>query len=140
MVPGVVQAGFLGEIQILPNSCSTVRCANGVWDSKEGLLLMINKGAHPITLEAGDVVGAAWKAEIPDLSKWEKKAEGEAPVFVSEAPTPPGKDSINHIEQDERLIERMFEVELPPEEYYTMLRRRWSRPASSWMSSMRSAF
>ena len=53
---------------------------------------------------------------------WEKEAEGEAPVFVSEAPTPPDKDSINHIEQDERLIERMFEVELPLEEYFTMLR------------------
>ena len=127
MVPGVVQVGLFREIQILPNSYSMVRCANGGWNSKEGMLLIITKGAHPITLQAGDVVGAAWKAEVPAPNMWGKKAEGEAPVFVSEAPTPPGKDSINHIEQDERLIERMFEVELPPEEYYTMLRTKMGR-------------
>ena len=68
------------------------------------------------------MVGAAWKAEIPANNMWEEEAGGKIPAFVSEAPTSPEKDSINHIEQDERLIERMFEVELPPEEYYTMLR------------------
>ena len=42
-----------------------------------------------------------------------------------------GVDAVNHIEQDECLIERMFETELPPEEYYTLLRADMGRRHSN---------
>jgi len=88
-----------GRIQIVPNSCSSVCCANGVWDSTEGMLFVTNRGVDVITLSAGDVVAAAWVA--PSI-------EGSG-------------DEFNHIIQDDALIERIFEVELPPDEYYELL-------------------
>ena len=69
------------------------------------MLLIINKGPQPLTLRAGDVAGAAWKAELPPPVVCESKGDLGS-----------GFDTVNHIEQDERLIERMFETELPPEE------------------------
>jgi len=61
-IPAALQAHMEGRIQILPNSCSSVCCANGVWDSTEGMLLVTNRGVDVITLSAGDVVAAAWVA------------------------------------------------------------------------------
>ena len=111
MVPAASQVDFKEQIQILPNTHSMVRCANRVWELREGMLLIINKGPQPVTLRAGDVVGAAWKAELPPPM-----------VCGPEGDLQKGVDAVNHIEQDECLIDRMFETELPPEEYYTLLR------------------
>ena len=111
MVPAASQVDLKGQVQILPNSHSMVRCANGVWELREGMILIINKGPQPLTLSAGYVVGAAWKEELPPPD-----------MCGPEGGLQQGVDAVNHIEQDERLIERMFETELPPEEYYTLLR------------------
>ena len=120
MVPAALQVDLTGQVQILPNSYSMVRCANGVWELREGMVLIINKGPQPLTLCAGDVVGAAWKADLPP------------PVVCGpEGELQKGVDAVNHIEQDERLIERMFETELPPEEYYTLLRADMERRHSN---------
>ena len=98
-IPAAVERHLEGILQIMPNSCSVVCCANGVWDENEGLLLVTNKGSDVITLGAGDLVAAAWVS--PSIEK--------------------SGDEFNHIIQNDALIERIFEVELPPEEYYDLL-------------------
>ena len=35
MIPAAIQVQFTGEVHILPNTDSMVRCANGVWNSRE---------------------------------------------------------------------------------------------------------
>ena len=57
-IPGALQKPMEGvQLQILPNSCSSVCCANGVWDSYEGLLYVLNRGVDVVSIGVGDIVG-----------------------------------------------------------------------------------
>ena len=98
-IPAALQKPLVGRLEIMPNSSSPVCCANGQWDETEGMLLVMNRGVDTLTLDAGDIVAAAWEAPLLEASG----------------------DVLNHVIQDDGLIERIFEVELPPEEYYDLL-------------------
>ena len=82
----------------MPNASAAVCCANGEWGGTEGMVLILNKSVDVVTLDAGDVVAAAWQGPL-------KEASG---------------DEFCHVIQNDALMECIFEVEVPPEEYYEL--------------------
>ncbi len=56
-VPATLQSELQGGItQIMSTKWSLVRCSNGEWDSREGMVLVTNRSPEPVTLQMGQVI------------------------------------------------------------------------------------
>ena len=166
-VPGTVPS-----LEILPNSCSRVRAANGAWDGLQGMLLVFCLGQPSVVVRRGDIVAAAWSGggvdvaagafgsatvsrspPAPAVHTLESRAfkhadtkcgdfvdskcsdskcgdmNGDMSMSVNHRAATAAEDEgqYAHIIVDDATLERMFEVEMPPEEYYTLLRQDMGR-------------
>ena len=136
-------------VDIMPNACSKMRAANGVWDGAEGMLLILCLGQPQVLLHRGDIVAAAWHTSpaasveaqpphevfsIPAQGPWEAEfpplresqaggASGPPPAEPVPAASARPAALVAHVLVDEAQLERMFGVEMLPEAYYTLLRK-----------------
>jgi hypothetical protein len=92
-------------VMIGTNDLAAVRCLNGTWGAGEtaGMVMVVNTGVADAVLERGDLVAAA----RVDLQ--------EPPPAPDEAGRRP---DVAHIILQEDDLDRLFEVEMPSEDYY----------------------
>jgi len=113
-----VQASTVG---IFTHEHSKVRTVSGSWDgdASSGMVLVVNAEPYDVELQRGDVVAAAYA--VPATQD-----EGQAAVAAATAGVrgpqslPP---DVAHIVEKPGAIDAMMETELPPQEYYTALRK-----------------
>ncbi len=110
------QQGLALEIET--NLASSVHAIAGIWDSDRGMLLVANFAQPDVHLTRGDVIGVA----RPTYG--EEPAEEAAPPAVAAASAYAASTSppeINHVQRKEEELQKLHEVDLPPESYYVNL-------------------
>ena len=133
---------FLGT-----NGFSLVRCVAGVWEDLQGLILVLNIQDTEVDLSKGDIVAYADAtartelgacARVPPPGPQDLPVSSTATASVAEVRTAvPLQPRVGsqasasryfHILLDEPQLDYLFEVEMPPEGYYTAFRK--------WLSKM----
>jgi len=113
-----VRASTVG---IFTHEHSQVRTVSGSWDgdASSGMVLVVNAEPYDVELQRGDVVAAAYAVPAtPD----EDQAAVAAATAGSRGPRSLPPD-VAHIVEKPGAIDAMMETELPPQEYYTALRK-----------------
>ena len=108
------------EVEIETNSAASVHAVAGIWDSREGMMVVCNLSQPEVRLSRGDLVGSA-RLSCPPAAE---TPSGPADVAVS--PAEEAAPAINHVQRKEEELRKLHEVDIPPERYYQKLEA-WRR-------------